>query len=321
MLALRPSRSLRTKVLSARCPTKVFLVTGANAGIGLETVKALALTGATVYGTVRSTESAQKALSQELQTGRVHLIHMKLDNFASIKAAAQEFLTKSGGKLNVLIENAGVILPSQEKTDDGFEKIFGVSHVGHFLLFQLLKDALLATSTPAFNSRVVVLTSAGHKHIEDIRFHDYNWEENGSFDNMKAYGQAKLANVWFANQLERLYATRGLHAVSVHPGIAITELPRNLPREVVEQGVSIPGIQEYLKSAEQAAATTTICAVGRQFEGVGGRYCEDCDWAVHYDEARVRIPEMFVTGYGPHTYNREGEEKLWEESLKMIAKA
>src|SRR4051812_20998476 len=111
----------------------------------------------------------------------------------------------------------GVMATPEGKTKDGFETQFGVNHLSHFLLFQLLKPTLLASSTPEFPSRVVTLTSMAHKITPPIH-EDYNFERN-SYDTWKSYGQSKAANVWMANEIERRYGPKGLHATSAHPGL------------------------------------------------------------------------------------------------------
>lgn len=104
----------------------------------------------------------------------------------------------------------------QGKTKDGFETQFGTNHVAHFLLFQLLKPTLLASATPEFPSRVVSVTSFGHR-AGPVRFDDYNFEK-GEYNPFAAYGQSKTANIWFANEIERRYGSKNLHATSNHPG-------------------------------------------------------------------------------------------------------
>jgi NAD(P)-dependent dehydrogenase (short-subunit alcohol dehydrogenase family) len=104
----------------------------------------------------------------------------------------------------------------KERTEDGFETHFGTNHLAHFLLFQLLKPAMLASSTPQFNSRVVVVTSIGHS-FSPIHFDDLDLSKTGR-DDFIAYGQSKTANIYMVTEIERRYASRGLHANAVHPG-------------------------------------------------------------------------------------------------------
>lgn len=306
--------------LSQKLAGKVILVTGISSGLGLETVKALVNTGATIYGTVRDVAKAQTALGPLVPTGKVQLIHMELDDLASVKAGTRDFLQKTRGKLNVLIENAGVMMCPYSKTRDGFEMQFGTNHVGHFLLFHLLKDALLASVKPDFNSRVVIVTSGGNKYVDNVRFDDYNFEREGSYDPNLGYGQSKLANIWMANHIERLYGRHGLHAIPVHPGTAMTDIERHLPQEFIDQMLALPEVKNYIKSPEQAAASIVMCAVGRQFEGAGGRLAEDCDWSVPETESRYETGPLPKLGYAPQTYDRKKEERLWGDSSRMVGK-
>jgi NAD(P)-dependent dehydrogenase (short-subunit alcohol dehydrogenase family) len=104
----------------------------------------------------------------------------------------------------------------ESTTEDGFETQFGTNHLAHFLLFQLLKPTLLASSTPEFNSRVVALSSLGHRSAT-VQFDDLDFKKQG-YQPFVAYGQSKTANIWMANEIERRFGAQGLHAMSVHPG-------------------------------------------------------------------------------------------------------
>ncbi|KAJ5120206.1 short-chain dehydrogenase [Penicillium atrosanguineum] len=141
------SQIIEDESLVNRWGDKVVLITGVSSGIGVETVRVLASTGATVFGTARNLEKAKEALGSLLDTGRTDL--------SSVRACVKEFL-KQSSKLNILINNAAVINTPESRTKDGFELQFGTNHVSHFLLFYLLKETLLETarSTPDFHSRV-----------------------------------------------------------------------------------------------------------------------------------------------------------------------
>ncbi|KAG7146990.1 Oxidoreductase calI like protein [Verticillium longisporum] len=194
---------------------KVVLVTGANSGIGVETARAIHATGATLYITARDSAKAQQAI-ENIKNGPgpksdapIHAIELRLDSFASVRAAAKAFHDK-GDKLNLLILNAGVMATPEWKTEDGFEAQFGTNHLGHFLLFQLLKPDLLAASTPDFQSRVVSVASSAHRYSK-VRLDDLNFEKD-PYEPWTAYGQSKTANIYFANEVERRYGSKGLHA-------------------------------------------------------------------------------------------------------------
>ncbi|CRK26168.1 Oxidoreductase calI like protein [Verticillium longisporum] len=215
---------------------KVVLVTGANSGIGVETARAIHATGATLYITARDSAKAQQAI-ENIKNGPgpksdapIHAIELRLDSFASVRAAAKAFHDK-GDKLNLLILNAGVMATPEWKTEDGFEVQFGTNHLGHFLLFQLLKPDLLAASTPQFQSRVISVASSAHRYSK-VRLDDFNFE-NDPYEPWTAYGQSKTANIHFANEIERRYGSKGLHGLSLHPGIIQTNLSQYLSKEVL----------------------------------------------------------------------------------------
>ncbi len=196
------------------------------------------------------------------------------------------------------------------KTADGFETQFGTNHLAHFLLFQLLKDALLASSTPEFNSRVVAVASIGHRYfppkLDNIML-------KGEYQPDHAYAHSKTGNVWFANEVDRKYGGRGLHALSLDPGGIWTGLQDHIPEQVAAWKAA-PGIAEHMQSPEQGAATTVWAAVGKVWEGHGGRYLERCSiWGPVPKDYQV-----LDTGYVEWTYDPEGEAKLWKMSNELV---
>lgn len=146
--------------LEGKLQDKVILITGCSSGIGIDTARALSVTGATLYLTARDLKKAEQALGDLIEKPNVHLLTLNLNSLASVRACAEEFLSKSS-QLNILINNAGVMATPEGRTQDGFETQFGTNHLGHFTLFYLLKPILLASSTPEFNSRVVNVSSRG----------------------------------------------------------------------------------------------------------------------------------------------------------------
>lgn len=178
---------------------KTFLVTGANDTTGLETARALHMTGARVFITTRNAEKSKKSVEDIISTngvkGGIEAITMELGDLTSVRNAANEFLSKSD-KLNGLICNAGSFPNTLNRTTDGFEQCFGVNHLGHFVLFQALKDTMLASSTPSFNSRLVMVASIGHRGSE-INFEDPNFDSR-PWESVSAYAQSKTANIYMA---------------------------------------------------------------------------------------------------------------------------
>ncbi|KGO52845.1 Short-chain dehydrogenase/reductase SDR [Penicillium expansum] len=294
---------------------KVIVITGATAGIGIETARALSATGATLLLTARNRSKAEKNLARILEPGRVSLIDLDLDSFASIRAGAEEILTASKGQVNILINGAGVMgLQNHTLTEDGIEAQFAGNYLGFFLLFQLLKQALLASVTPELNSRVVVVSSSAHRAAATLPASDnYNFEKGG-YQHEMAYNNAKLAAVYLANTIERLYGAKGLHATSLHPGAINTDISRNMPPEFLETIMINPYVVKILKSSEQGAATTVWAAVGKEWEEKGGKYLEDCKEADRgQDDGQV-----FGAGWVKQTYNSQEEDRLWKDSLKMV---
>jgi len=298
---------------------KVMFVTGASSGIGIETVRAFHVTGATVFIGVRDVKKGQEVVDEILSSDTnnkapIHIIEMSLDSFASIRAAAAEFL-KQSNKLNVLVLNAGVMATPFGHTVDGFETQLGTNHLGHFLLFQLLKPTLLASSTPDFNSRVVSVSSIGHRG-SPIRFHDYNFEEKDSYQPFIAYGQSKTANIYLANYIDRHYGPKGLHATSLHPGGIVTALMRHTPTEQIDQWKNHPASQNYFKSPEQGAATSVYAAVSKEWEGKGGKFLSNCD-VMGPAKAGSEIGTG-DDGYAKWAYDEKNEDRLWKDSCKFV---
>jgi NAD(P)-dependent dehydrogenase (short-subunit alcohol dehydrogenase family) len=161
----------------------------------------------------------------------------------------------------------------KDKTKDGFELQFGTCHLGHFLLFELLKPALLKSATPEFPSRVVSVSSIGHRSGE-VRFHDLGFTEPNSYQPWAAYGQAKTANIYLANEIERRYGSRNLHATSLHPGGIFTGLQVHV-MDMMKQ-FDTPEIRKVVKSSGQGASTSVYAALSEEWKHKGGKYLSDC---------------------------------------------
>lgn len=316
---------------------KIILITGVSSGIGIETLRALHVTGAHVFGTVRNLQKGQAVVDKILSEnrkggGKIDLIEMELASFASIRKAAAEYLEKSGGRLNVLVANAGIMAVPFSLSTDGYEMQFATNHLGHFLLFQLLKDALLATATNDFPSRYVSVSSKGHG-FGPVRFHDYNFEKDegqfdswvgfeekkGKYDTWAAYGQSKTANVWMANSIERHYGSQNLHATSLHPGgIAESGLAAHIDSAVLQSFLT-PEDLRYYKSAAQGAATQVFAAVSTEWAHKGGKYLSDCIEEKSFVQRKEEgISDRHNDGYATWAYDEESEERLWRESFGLV---
>lgn len=207
-----------------------FIVTGANAGLGYETALALAKKNATVVLACRSESRAQGAKEKILKVvpqADLHIQLVDLTDLESVKRFAGNFQSNFD-KLDVLINNAGVMVPPYTQTKDGFELQMGANYFGHFLLTGLLMDILKQTE----NSRIVTLSSLAHLQ-GTINFEDLHWEK--SYSKLKAYQQSKLACLIFTLELQRrLEATKAdTISVAAHPGVSPTELVRYVPNLMV----------------------------------------------------------------------------------------
>jgi NAD(P)-dependent dehydrogenase (short-subunit alcohol dehydrogenase family) len=319
---------IETENLTHALPDKVILITGCSSGLGAATARALSKTNATLFLAVRDIPKARHVLADLLPAsdsspastptspststsqGQIHLLNMDLASLTSIRHAVTTFLTRST-KLNILINNGGVMATPQGQTEDGFETQFGTNHLGHFLLFQLLAPILLKSATPDFHSRVVGVTSSAHRK-SGIRFDDLNFE-SGGYDPALAYAQSKTANIYMMNEIERRFGRRGLHGLSVHPGLIFTGLQRFVDDGVMEEWRK-PGMKAYLKTEEQGAATVVVAAVGREWEGKGGVYLEDCRESGPAGEGFRTVDP----GYTMHIWDRESAERLWEVSRRLV---
>jgi len=209
---------------------RVVVITGANTGLGYETAAALAAKGAHVVIAVRNLDKGKDAaalIHKSSPNADVALQELDLTSLDSIRAAAEQ-LRATHDHIDLLINNAGVMYTPKSHTKDGFELQFGTNHLGHFAFTGLLLDRLL----PVAGSRIVTVSSVGHRILADIHFDDLQWER--SYNRVAAYGQAKLANLLFTYELQRRLASHGTTiAAAAHPGMSDTELMRNMPAPLV----------------------------------------------------------------------------------------
>jgi NAD(P)-dependent dehydrogenase (short-subunit alcohol dehydrogenase family) len=207
---------------------RTAVITGANTGLGYETAGALAAKGAHVVLAVRNLEKGKEAargIEQATPDAQVQLQELDLTSLESIREAAEELRAKHD-QIDLLINNAGVMMTPKSTTKDGFELQFGTNHLGHFAFTGLLIDRVLAVP----GSRVVTVSSTGHRFARGIRFDDLQWEHD--YSRVGAYGQAKLANLMFTYELQRRLIGTNTIAAAAHPGGSNTELMRNLPAAI-----------------------------------------------------------------------------------------
>ncbi|XP_017027713.1 retinol dehydrogenase 13-like [Drosophila kikkawai] len=252
---------------------KVFIVTGSNTGIGKETVLEIAKRGGTVYMACRDLSRCDKArdeIIRETNNQNVFSRQLDLSSLDSVRKFVAGF-KKEQQKLDVLINNAGVMRCPKMLTKDGFEMQLGVNHMGHFLLTNLLLD-VLKKSAP---SRIVVVSSLAHTR-GSINVHDLNSEK--SYDEGSAYSQSKLANVLFTRELAKRLAGTGVTVNSLHPGVVDTELGRNwafFQTNFVQYFLK-PMVWPLLKTPKSGAQTSIYAALDPELKEVTGLYFSDC---------------------------------------------
>jgi NAD(P)-dependent dehydrogenase (short-subunit alcohol dehydrogenase family) len=242
---------------------RICLVTGANSGIGRATTEALARMGARVVMVCRDRgrgEQARAEVSRDSGNAQVELFVADLGSSPSIRALSGE-LHQRLHHLNVLVNNAGTYLTKREVTADGLEATFAVNHLGYFLLTNLLLD-LLEAGAP---SRIVNVSSGAHLNAH-INFDDLQWERH--YNGWKAYGQSKLANVLFTNELARRLEGTGVTVNAVHPGVVRTNFGSS--GGFIHFGTRIAG--PFLLSPEKGADTVVWLASSPEVEGVTGKY-------------------------------------------------
>ncbi|WP_254641719.1 SDR family NAD(P)-dependent oxidoreductase [Streptomyces sp. BV129] len=249
---------------------RVAVVTGANSGLGLETARILAEHGARVVLAVRNLDKGRQAVARitdRVPGAELSLQRLDLASLESVRAAATE-LHAAHPKIDLLVNNAGVMTTPRVKTRDGFDMQFGVNHIGHFALTGLLLDLLL----PVPGSRVVTVSSTGHRMRADIHFDDLQWDR--SYSRVGAYGQAKLANLMFTYELQRRLAPHGTTiAAAAHPGAAATDLQRNLPgplRKAADLLVPLITQPAAMGALPTVRAATDPAVLGGQYYGPDG---------------------------------------------------
>lgn len=301
---------LADKDLSGR----TALITGGYSGLGRETARAMAAKGAHVILSGRDeTKLAEAAAQIAEETGaKVDTFACDLASLDSVRKAAAE-ANERFDKIDLLINNAGVMACDQAQTADGFEMQFGTNHLGHFVLTNHLVPLL----EKGEDARIVNLSSRGH-HIAPVDFDDPNFESR-DYDKWVSYGQSKTANVLFAVGLENRLADKGIHAYSLHPGGIMTNLSRHMSQqdmadlmERIRKNAEAAGqTPEPFKTIPQGAATTCWAATADELQGAGGLYCENCHVADQDDES----PSGGVRSYA---IDPDNAERLWSISEEMV---
>jgi NAD(P)-dependent dehydrogenase (short-subunit alcohol dehydrogenase family) len=277
------------------------IVTGASAGIGFETARVLALRGASVTLACRELAKGDAVLrrivgesSGRIAAASLFLEHLDLARLESVREFARVFLATQR-PLHLLVNNAGVMFPDRRETSDGFEAHLGVNHLGHFLLTNLLLERIRA-SAPA---RIINVSSeAMHFATLTPELVDLDWRER-PYSGWRAYGDSKLMNLMFTNELNRRLAGTGVSAAALHPGIVTTELGRN--QKGWQSWIGLV-VRPFMKNAAQGAATTLYAATRADPRQPGGSYLADC--------APARP--------GKRAGDDDFERRLWERSEQLI---
>lgn len=283
------------------------IVTGAASGIGIETARALAATGASVTLAVRDVE-AGRAVANDIAatTGNsaVSVARLDLADVDSVDA----FVADWSGPLHILVNNAGVMNSPQAFTPQGWELQFATNHLGHFALAAGLHDALAADGA----ARVVVVSSSGHG-SSPVVFDDLFFARH-PYDAGRAYGQSKTANVLFAVEATRRWSADGITANALMPGGIWTNLQRHWdPAALAATKAYVASAGLKVKSPEQGAATSVLLATWPALAGVGGRYFEDC-----HEAKVVGAIVDGVHGVRDYALDPAAAERLWEVSVELL---
>jgi NAD(P)-dependent dehydrogenase (short-subunit alcohol dehydrogenase family) len=279
------------------CEGEVCVVTGANAGIGLETARALARLGATVVLTSRDRargEAAKDDIGKSAPGAALDLVALDLASLASVRAAAAEIAGRHA-RIDVLVNNAGVYFSHRAETRDGLEMTFGVNHLGPFLFTCLLLDRLRAAA-PA---RIVNVASHEHTRTAGLDFDDL--QATRGYSGIAAYRRSKLANVLFTRELARRLAGSGVTANALHPGSVRTQIGRDGDARGLHR-LFIALASPFLIGPERGARTSVFVATSPEIAGVSGRYFARC---------RERAPSR-------PALDDAAARRLWDESARLV---
>jgi len=271
---------------------KRVLVTGATSGVGLETARALARAGAEVIVVGRNPEKTKAVVADLKATTGNHTVSFllaDLSSMAQVRKLAADFLAQFD-RLDVLVNNAGLVNPTREVTAEGYEVTFATNHLAYFLLTNLLLPAL----QKAAPSRVVCVSSEAHRQAK-LDFDDLMTERYSAF---KAYGRSKLANILFVRELARRLAGTGVTANAVHPGVVASNFVAGKPGLWGALGRMI-GV--FMISNEEGAKTSVYLATASEVEGVTGKY---------FAKGREKTPSKAAQ-------DDEAARRLWEASEQL----
>ncbi len=279
------------------------LVTGVSAGLGVETARALLAHGADVVGAARDLAKAESATApiRAGAKGTFELIRLDLASLADVRHAADALLA-DGRPFDVVIANAGVMMPPFGRTEDGFETQIGTNHLGHFVFVNRIA-ALIRSG-----GRFVALSSSGHR-FADVDLDDPNFETT-PYDPMVGYGRSKTANALFAVEFDRRHRDRGVRAAAVHPGGIRTELGRHLPADAFDGLLAQVNAELAARGEPPFAWKTVSQGAATSVDAIGGRYCENC----HVSSITEGTINPVAEGVRPYALDPDRARALWAAS-------
>ena len=293
---------------------KTAIVTGGYSGIGLDTAKELTNAGARVFIPAKRTDIATSNL--EGIVPKDHIIEMDLSDLNSVKSFTDSF-KESNNKLDLLINNAGIMAWPETRIGKNWESQFAINHIGHFLLTK----ELMSLMSDVEGARFVSLSSSAHS-LTPILWDDIHFENN-TYDKWLAYGQSKTASSLIAIEFNNRMKDKGVSGFSVHPGGIMTPLQRHLESDEMvalgwlkEDGSPSDLAKNFFKTTSQGAATTLWCATNPKLNDIGGVFCEDCDIAKRKSEVDESLQRYF--GVADWAVDSDEATKLWEISEQML---
>ena len=294
---------------------KNIIITGGYSGIGLETTKALKKANAKVIVPAKRLDYAESILDGIVPKNDIY--EMDLADLNSVMNFVELF-SQLNIKLDILINNAGIMACPEMRVGNNWESQFGVNHIGHQFLLKQLMNKFRADG----QSRFVSLSSSAHS-ISKILWDDIHFEDS-SYNKWTAYGQSKTAASLLAIEFDRKMKDKGIRSFAVHPGGILTPLQRHLELEEMvalgwkkEDGSLSDLAANFFKSPSQGASTTIWCAVSSMLNDIGGVFCENCDIAKRKENIDESMRRYF--GVADHAIDTEEAKRLWEETEKMIS--
>jgi NAD(P)-dependent dehydrogenase (short-subunit alcohol dehydrogenase family) len=272
---------------------KTIVITGTTSGIGTQTALALARQGHTLYMLVRNVEKGEQVKNDiitETKNDKIYVIACDLADLQSVRRAADELKAKLVN-IQVLINNAGGIVPKREVSKDGFELTFAFNHLGHFLLTMSLMTLL-----EKGQARVINVSSEAHKSAK-VNFDDLQLEKD--YSSITAYGNAKLFNIYFARSIAERYANKGVTAYSLHPGVVNTGFGSQYTGFLK---IVLSLIRPFMISPEKGAETSVFLATAPQIEPLSGKYFKN------KKEAKPSVA----------SYDNEARQQLWLTSEELV---